>query len=1056
MFRLTSLSVLAAALMSGPLAAQTPGFSTVVEFTGITGAKLGSEPGSALLEHSDGNLYGTTLSGGFSTGTTTGYGTVYKLTKAGIFSNVVTFTGATGAARGFAPWGTLAQHSDGSLYGTCAGLSYENPNAGITFAGFGNTFKTTTSGLYTFFFAFSGSGQPNRGRKPIGGFVLVGNEFFGSTDTGGVSSNLGTLFRMSATGTNTYLLDFTGTGLNNRGSQPNARMINGNDGYLYGTTLTGGAGGHGTLFRYHIANGTLNTLVEFTGTSSPTPGKSPADALCLASDGHLYGTTANGGALNAGTVFRYNRTTSTFTTLAEFTDLTGAAQGAGPFGGLVQGPDGFLYGVTQYGGPQPGDHGTLYRISLSGQLTPRLIDFTGTTGVHKGSQPYGGLIKTAEGVIYGTTLYGGPATVARPSGNGTVFKLDTSLLPQPPTVTTGAASAISETGATLNGVVNPRGLATAWQFEYGTTTSYGNNAPVTAGTLAAGSADQNVSTVLGGLAPNTTYHFRLRASSTAGLTSGANGTFTTGTVGPNTPLVVTGSATNVTADSVTLGGTVNPRGSASTWQFEYGLTTSYGSVIPVPAGTTGSGSTAEPVTVNLTGLPSGVTIHYRLKATNTAGTSHGNDATFATTGTPVAPIVVTGTASGITGTSAVLNGTVNPRGSVTEWQFKWGSDVTVSSGVVPVTPASIGNGITAEAVNVPLTGLTAGATYFYQLTAENSAGTTNGSIGSFTTAIAPEAVTQAAVGITNTAATLTGTVDPNGSATAWQFDYGPDTSYGSVAPALPGTTGSGTAPEIVATNLTGLAPGTTIHFRLRAVNGAGTSLGADFSFTTKQPPTIVTGTVQNLTANGATLTGTVNPHGSAATWQFEYGTTASYGTLIPAVAGTTGSGNAPENVSAVLSGLSPNTLYHFRLRATNANGTSLGPDTTFTTGNNLAGWRQQNFGTSSNTGNAANTADPDFDGVINLLEYAYGMNPNVKDQHLLPVPAWNGSNLIASFTSPVGVNDILYGAEVSTTLANSNSWAPLADGGSGRVHTFSAPVSPVGRNWMRLRVTVIP
>ena len=1033
----SSLSVLAAALLAAPAAAQTPGFSTVVEFTGTTGLRLGGLPTSALMEHSDGNLYGTSSRGG-----TANFGTVYRLTKAGAFTSLRSMTGTVPGAAGFYPASTPEQHTDGVLYGV-----NEGNDSGITAGGYGNTFKITPGGAYTPLLVFGGTGSANRGNRPIAGLTAVGNDFYGTTDSGGFSTNHGTMFKFSAvTGVMTYLLDFTYTGASNRGSQPWGKLLNGGDGFLYGSTYGGGSQGFGTLFKYHIATNVLTTLVEFTGNASPFPGKYPADKLLLATDGNLYGTTINGGAFNAGTVFRLNPVTGAYAAIVEFSNNVGGSQGAGPYSGLVQGPDGYLYGTTEYLGPGSSGTGTIYRVSLAGQITPRLVDFTGTVAPHKGSHPWGGLLKTTEGIIYGTTLDGG-------DGNfGTIWKLNTSLLPQPPVVTTGTATSITGNGATLGGTINPRSLATAWQFEYGTTTAYGTSVPVPTGTLPAGTTDQPVSLAVSGLAANTLYHFRLKASSTAGFSTGTDGTFTTGTGSPQSPLVVTGAASAITASTATLAGTVNPRGNAATWQFEYGISNTYGSVFPSTPGTTGSGSTAESVGTTLTGLPAGTTIHYRLRATNTAGTTFGNDATFTTTGSPQSPVVVTGAASEITGTTAVLNATVNPRGSETSWRFAYGPDVSLGS-FAPVTPASLGNGITPEAVSIPLIGLTPGTTVYFQILATNTVGTVGGSIGSFTTAIAPEAVTQAAVGITLSGATLVGTVDPNGSATSWQFDYGTTTSYGSVAPALPGTTGTGTVPETVAHNLTGLAPGTTIYYRLRATNGAGSDNGDDFSFTTKQPPTVVTGSVQNLSATGVTLTGTVNPHGFAATWQFDYGTTDSYGSVMPASAGTTGSGSAPENVSAVLTGLTPNTLYHFRLRSANANGNSFGPDFTLTTNNNLSGWRQQHFGTTSNTGSAADTFDADGDGVSNFLEYAYGMNPHAYDRHLLPVPGWNGSNLIASFVSPASVHDIRYGAQVSTNLTD---WANLADGGTGLVHTFSAPVSPVGRNYMRLRVTLIP
>ena len=1040
----TCFSLLAAAFLAAPAYSQTPGFSTVVEFTGTTGAYLGSEPITALMEHSDGNLYGTTLSGGAGN-----YGTIFKLTKAGVFTHLKALTGATGLAVGFYPWCTLAENTDGFLYGANQGNG-----SGVTAAGFGNTFKISTSGTYTSFFAFSGQGQPNRGQNPRGGYLRVGSDFYGTTVVGGTTTNFGTVFKTSASGFNTYLQDFSYTGASNRGAQPNARLMNGGDGFLYGSAYAGGSGEFGTLFKINIATGVLTTLLEFTGNASPYPGKYPASALILATDGNLYGTTANGGITrdiggvlyNAGTVFRYNPSTNAFATLMEFTGGTGTAQGAGPFGGVVQGPDGFLYGVTQFLGPGTSGKGTIYRVSLTGAITPRLVDFTGAVGPHKGEQPYGGLLKTTQGILYGTTLYGGT------SDRGTIWKLDTALLPQPPTVTTSAAGSITGAGATLNGVVNPKSLATTWQFEYGTTTAYGTSVPIPGGNLAAGAADQPVSTALTGLLANTLYHFRLKASSTAGINTGLDATFTTGAGSAQAPIVVTGSPTGSTGSTAIINGTVNPQGNAATWQFEYGISASYGSTAPAIAGTTGSGSAAESVSTTLTGLPAGTVIHYRLKATNTAGTTFGSDATVSTTGSPQPPQVVTGAASDITGTSAVLNATVNPRGSATTWRFQYGPDVAFGS-FIPLTAEDIGNGITAQPVSISLTGLVPGTTVFYRIIAENGAGVVIGSNGSFTSATPPVVVTQSAVGISTSGATVTGTVNPNGNAATWQFEYGPDNTYGALAPTLPGNTGTGTSPESVSFSLTGLAPGTVIHYRLKASNGAGTGYGNDFTFTVKQPPTVVTGAVQNLTATGITLTGSVNPNGIATTWQFAYGTTTAYGSTAPAVAGSAGSSSAAMNVSTPLSGLLPNTTYHFRLNATSANGTTNGPDTTFTTNNNVNGWRQQNFGTMSNTGTAANDYDYDGDGIVNLAEYAFGLNPKVPDRHLLPLPSYNGSTMIASFTTPAGIYDIIYAAEVSTNLQN---WSPIANSGGANLHTFVSPITPGGKNWMRLRVTLIP
>src|SRR5205814_972816 len=190
-------------------------------------------------------------------------------------------------------------------------------------------------------------------------------------------------------------------------------------------------------------------------------------------------------------------------------------------------------------------------------------------------------------------------------------------------------------------------------------------------------------------------------------------------------------------------------------------------------------------------------------------------------------------------------------------------------------------------------------------------------------------VTGAVTTFSETSATVTGTVNPNGQATTWYFDYGPSTSYGSKTAAT--SVGSGTTGTAVSATISGLVPGTTYHYRLVATNPSGTSDGADGTFTTSGSPVpaAVTGSATNLSATSATLDGSVNPNGRSTTWHFEFGTSTSYGTAT-ATKGA-GSGTSSTNVSAALAGLTPGTTYHYRLVATNASGTTAGADRTFTT-----------------------------------------------------------------------------------------------------------------------------
>ena len=193
----------------------------------------------------------------------------------------------------------------------------------------------------------------------------------------------------------------------------------------------------------------------------------------------------------------------------------------------------------------------------------------------------------------------------------------------------------------------------------------------------------------------------------------------------------------------------------------------------------------------------------------------------------------------------------------------------------------------------------------------------------------PAVSTDNATGITSTSATLNGTVNPEGQATTYDFEYGTTTSYGSQT--ATGDVGAGTAGVKVSAQLASLAPETTYHYRVVATNASGTTLGADVSFKTPKPPVpvVVTGPAHSVAQTSATLTGTVDPEGLSTSYVFQYGTSTAYGSETPAVSG--GSGTSTIRVSASVGLLSPNTTYHYRLAATNANGTTVGHDVSFRT-----------------------------------------------------------------------------------------------------------------------------
>lgn len=198
------------------------------------------------------------------------------------------------------------------------------------------------------------------------------------------------------------------------------------------------------------------------------------------------------------------------------------------------------------------------------------------------------------------------------------------------------------------------------------------------------------------------------------------------------------------------------------------------------------------------------------------------------------PTVSAGAATRIGQVSAVLHGTVNPNGLAATYQFHYGPTTALGS-VVPAAAASAGAGTTAKAEADRIGGLSPDTTYYYQLVASNSAGSSSTPIESFKTTgnPAPVTTTSPAVGVSRYAATLVGVINPDNQATTYHFDFGLTTAYGfqSAAKTIP----AGNAPVAISIVLPGLQPGQVYHYRLVASHGAtSTTYGADEAFQT--PP----------------------------------------------------------------------------------------------------------------------------------------------------------------------------------------------------------------------------
>ena len=385
-----SLGLAALGFTTPNVTAQT---ETILYSFGSSPNEDGDEPLAALVQGSDGNLYGTTSSAG------TNYGTVFRITPTGSLTNLHIFGNSPDGAF---PHAALVQGSDGSFYGTTA-EGGTNPNSA------GTVFRISPSESYTSLYSFGSS--PSDGNFPYAGLVQGSDgNFYGTTAAGG-ANDYGTVFRVSPGGSETNLYSFIGPP--NDGGAPYAGLVQGSDGNFYGTTSKGAAGG-GNVFRIS-PSGCYTNLHSFSGL--PTDGTNPYGGLTQGSDGNFYATTGNGGTHNAGTVFRISPS-GIYTTLYSFGSSPN--DGFDVYAGLVQGSDGNFYGTTHDGGAN--GYGIVFRVSPSGSES-NLHSFLRSR--NDGFRLVAGLVQGSDGSFYGTTELGGE------SGGGTVFKLITPLNPPP-------------------------------------------------------------------------------------------------------------------------------------------------------------------------------------------------------------------------------------------------------------------------------------------------------------------------------------------------------------------------------------------------------------------------------------------------------------------------------------------------------------------------------------------------------------------------------------------------------------------------------------------------
>jgi uncharacterized repeat protein (TIGR03803 family) len=338
--------------------------SVLYSFTG------GTDPVAGLIQGADGNFYGTTYQGG-----TNSAGTVFKLTPAGAETVLYSFAGGTD---GQYLQAGLIQGTDGNFYGTTI-------RGGTN--GVGTVFKLTPAGVETVLYSFSGGAD---GDYPFATLIQgADGNFYGTTSQGGLNND-GTVFKLTPAGVETVLHSFAG---GTDGQYPQAGLVQGTDGNFYGTTLNGGPNAVGTVFKITPA-GAETVLYSFTGG---TDGGNPYAGLIQGADGNFYGTAFNGGQYGDGAVFKIT-SAGAETVLWSFGS---GNDGTAPYATLIQGADGNFYGTTANGGTV--NAGAIFKLTPAGTET---VVYSFTAG-SDGANPYTGLIQGTDGNFYGTTAQGG-------------------------------------------------------------------------------------------------------------------------------------------------------------------------------------------------------------------------------------------------------------------------------------------------------------------------------------------------------------------------------------------------------------------------------------------------------------------------------------------------------------------------------------------------------------------------------------------------------------------------------------------------------------------------
>ena len=648
------------------------------------------------------------------------------------------------------------------------------------------------------------------------------------------------VLKFSLNGTLEYLLDQAGSGTKFNVDSGNALAVDPVDGTVYVSAKDGAEAPVVDRF-----NGSTGAFIDsINGSTSPEGGfLCNPTSLAVDASHDVYVLDPCKGPYGTGQVDQFAADGTFGAVVDDGSRGTPKAVAVDPVSGEVY--------VAQEAANQPGQ--------VFGLPTPHVTQYGAGGGAAMSTFDLG----SAFGLAF-TSKFGGMAV----SSAGTVYLANSATAQvarfvkfDGPTVVTGSSTVQSAREATVEGTVDPEGVASTYHFEYGNGSSYDTDTVEAA--AGSGSGPATVSATLKGLQPNQTYHYRIVGSNPAGSIDGSDQTFTT----EQAPASVDspGFASAIAPRGARVHGAVNPNNThligflgEVQYHFEYGSTTAYGSIAAGSDGGSVCSSFGFPASCNgayipvaapLSGLQPDTTYHFRVVADNGfEGPQVGADQTFITA--PAAG----GGASSVTSTHATLTGTINPHGVQTSYHFNYGQTSAYGASTADV---EAGSGDGDQRVSTPVSDLSTDTTYHVQVVAVSENGVTRyGADGLFRTAPAPNASAIAPGGVSGTSATLTGELNTFGLSGSYHFDVrSSDGSYRTSTAEHPAAGNAG--PERVSVPIEGLPPGETFAVRLVVTSNDSTSFSGPVTFATPAPPRAFPVAVANAIAGAANTI--VNP-----------------------------------------------------------------------------------------------------------------------------------------------------------------------------------------------------